>query len=129
MIKLSLAFSILLAFTAFSGFSQSKYDTRLLVKYSEQELSNLEDSNPAKFEFINYCIEHAFYVSDLPTEKMQSKNDQIGLISIENIEHINFFALNLNLIQDNYQFFAIEGHNKLLVIKSIDHITKEMQDE
>ncbi len=104
--SLSLTLGIFLAFIVHHGFSQSNCDTRLLEKYSEQELIHLQNSEPAKFEFINYCLEHAFYLTDLPKEKMQTKNDQIGSIEIESIDKINFYALDIKLIQDNYQFFA-----------------------
>ena len=120
---------VLFTFIALTGFSQSKYDSRLLEKYSDEELTHLKDNNPAEFVFVNYCLEHAFYITDLPKEKMESKNDQIGSIVLESLDKINFYALDIELIQDNYQFFAIEGHDKLLVIKSIDHIKKEMQNE
>jgi hypothetical protein len=57
---------------------------------------------------------------------MTSGQTRIGSITINDIKNINFFELNIEIIQDDYQFFAIQGTDQMLVVKSKDHILKEL---
>lgn len=123
--------NLLLAFVfitvSFSVTAQSdKIDDRLLVKYSVEELNKLKVENPTEYKFINYCLDNAWYIQSLPIEKMKDPKETIGLIVIKDMENINFYSLNIAIIKDNYQFFAIEGTDKMLVIKSEYHILKEL---
>ena len=119
--------AIIVVFTSFSAFAQTnKVDERLLAKYSIEELNTLKAENPDEFKFINYCIDNAFYIQDIPQEKLKTNPERIGKIKIADINNINFYALNIDLIENDYQFFAIEGTDKLLVIKSKYHILKEL---
>lgn len=112
----------------FSTFAQgNKIDDRLLLKYSQEELKSIKKSDPEQLKFLTYCIENAFYLADIPQEKMQNNEGRIGKITLKDINSINFYDLGIDLIQNDYQYFAIEGTNKLLVLKSIDHIKKEMK--
>lgn len=103
-----------------------EYDKRLLVKYTKNELAELEQNNPEKFKYINYCLDKAWYLAPLPKEKMKNNDGRIGEIEIKDIKNINFYALNLEIVKDDYQFFAIKGTEQMLVIKSEDHIKKEI---
>ncbi len=122
-------FLLALVFIAvsFSVNAQSdKIDDRLLVKFSIEELNKLKIENPTEFKFINYCLDNAWYIQSLPIEKMKDPKEKIGLIAIKDLNNINFYSLNITIIKDNYQFFAIEGTDKMLVIKSEYHILKEL---
>ncbi len=122
-------FLLALVFIAvsFSVTAQSdKIDDRLLVKFSIEELNKLKVENPTEFKFINYCLDNAWYIQSLPIEKMKDPKEKIGLITIKDLNNINFYSLNITIIKDNYQFFAIEGTDKMLVIKSEYHILKEL---
>lgn len=102
-------------------------DDRLLVKYTKQELVEMKNTQPEAYTFLTHCLNKAWYISPLPKEKMKDNNGRIGKIVIKDIDNINFFALNIKIIKDDYQFFAIEGTEKMLVVKSEDHIRKELK--
>ena len=101
-------------------------DKRLLAKYSVEELDNIKTSSPKEYKILNHCLDNGWYLSALPTEKMKNNDGRIGSIVIKDIKKINFFELNIELIQDDYQFFAIEGTQQMLVVKSKDHILKDI---
>ena len=126
--KLKFALAITCICLTFLTSAQSKkIDDRLLVKYTSEELRTIKKESPEQIQFLNYCIDNAFYVTDLPTEKANKNDGRIGSIVVKDIENINFFQLGVELVQDDYQYFAIEGTDRLLVVKSIDHIKKEMK--
>ncbi len=114
----------------FSGsmlFGQNtEFDSRLLVKYSVEELNNIEKENPSEIRFLLHCIESAQYITPFPEGK-EGVVEIIGEMEIRDINNINFFELNVELIQDNYQYYAIKDSNMLLVIKSKDHILKTLK--
>lgn len=118
---------ITLLFTSLHMVAQSnKIDDRLLVKYSVEELDAIKNEKPTEFIFIKYCLDNAWYLQALPLEKMKNNDGRIGKITIQDITNINFYSLDIEIIKNDYQFFAIEGTDKMLVIKSKDHIIKEL---
>jgi hypothetical protein len=121
---------IILISIMFSGsmlFGQNtEFDSRLLVKYSVEELNKIEKENPSEIRFLLHCIESAQYITPFPEGK-EGAVEIIGEMEIRDINNINFFELNVELIQDNYQYYTIKDSNMLLVIKSKDHILKTLK--
>ena len=121
---------IVLISVMFSGsmlFGQNaEFDSRLLVKYSVEELNKIEKENSSEIRFLLHCIESAQYITPFPEGK-ESAVEIIGELEIRDIKNINFFELDVELIQDNYQYYTIEGSEMLLVIKSKDHILKTLK--
>ena len=121
---------IVLISVMFSGsmlFGQNtEFDSRLLVKYSVEELNKIEKENPSEIKFLLHCIESAQYITPFPEGK-ESAVEIIGEVEIRDINSINFFELGVELIQDNYQYFTIKASDMLLVIKSKDHILKTLK--
>ncbi len=104
----------------------TEFDSRLLVKYSVEELNNIEKENPSEIKFLLHCIESAQYITPFPEGK-EDAVEIIGEMEIRDINNINFFELNVELVQDNYQYYTIKGSDMLLVIKSKDHILKTLK--
>ena len=121
---------VILISIMFSGsmlFGQNtEFDSRLLVKYSVEELNNIEKENPSEISFLLHCIESAHYITPFPEGK-EDAVEIIGEMEVRDINDINFFELNVELIQDNYQYYTIKDSNMLLVIKSKDHILKTLK--
>ena len=121
---------VILISVMFSGsmlFGQdTEFDSRLLVKYSVEELNNIEKENPSEIKFLLHCIESAQYITPFPEGK-ESAVEIIGEVEIRDINSINFFELGVELIQDNYQYYTIKASDMLLVIKSKDHILKTLK--
>jgi hypothetical protein len=127
MLRLTLIFAIV-GMLLQTGFTQD-FDKRLLEKYTIGELKTMKKNTPDELKFITFCLENAFYTGELPRQKMKDDNGRIGEISIPDYKNINFAELDITLIQDDYQYFHILGTETILVIRSIDHIQKEMSNE
>jgi hypothetical protein len=62
----------------------------------------------------------------MPEEKIKANPSKFGEITIKNISKINFYQLNIELKEDDYQSFVIKGTKKILVVKSKSHILREL---
>ena len=55
-----------------------------------------------------------------------SINSRLGM-HLNDLENINFFTLDITILDNDYQYFEIEGSDKLLVVKSRKHIENEIK--
>ena len=94
---------------------QIEADPRLEVKFSNSELQAMKNDSPEELSFLNYCLDHAYIISDYKEKK--SGNSELKSISIQDINNVNFFALNIEL-NNEIQYFQIEGVDKILVIQA-----------
>jgi len=102
------------------GISQ-QIDSRLLQRYTEIQLSNIQLENPEEYALLNYALDNAVYFSDLPKEKSKDLQE----ISLPNAEP-TFINLGLDL-KDKNQYFIVREQNKLLVVKSRWVLNEEMK--
>ena len=66
---------LILAFiiTSISVLAQNnKIDKRLLVKYTSEEVKTIQAETPEEYKFLTYCIENAFYIAEMPAEKIKA---------------------------------------------------------
>jgi len=105
------------------GFSQEKFDQRLLEKYNVEQLSKMQTESPSDLEFLTFCLDNAFYIAKHDPAK---DNKDLIRIKIADINNINFASLGIDLQEKSYQYFLIEGLDQLLVLRSIEHIKKDM---
>lgn len=107
-----------------SGYSiAQKVDETLSKKYSSEEMKTLKKVDSKKYELINFCLQNACYVIDNPAGK---NTVEFPVISVPNLNKLNFQDLGLSIIEDQNQYFRIEGTNKLLVVKSTWVLNYEM---
>ena len=110
---------VVLISVIFSGsmlFGQNtEFDSRLLVKYSVEELNNIEKENPSEIRFLTYCLDNAFYIGEYPTEK-DGKIKLDGEKQILNINEINLYELKIEILEGRNQLFSVNGKSKLLII-------------
>jgi hypothetical protein len=120
-------FIVALVVISFSGSAQStKIDGRLLSKYNIESLKTLQAENPKELAFLNYCVENAFYISALPEKKIAANPSQFKEIELSGQPILNFFDLNIDLLENEHQSFVIKGTQKLLIVKSKAHIIQEL---
>ncbi len=121
--KQILLFTIFLSASSMA-FSQ-EVDARLSKRYSPTELADLKQNDPAKLTLLNYALDHACYITDVPKGKESGLN---GVIEMNVNEPIDFIALDLE-IQKTNQYLRIAGTDKVLVVKSEWVLTNEMQNK
>ena len=123
MMKQILLFTIFLSASSVA-FSQ-EIDARLSKRYSSTELADLKQNDPARLTLLNYALDHACYITDLPKGKESGLN---GVIEMNINEPIDFIALGLE-IQKTNQYIRIKGTDKVLVVKSEWVLTNELQNK
>ena len=101
-------------------------DKRLEAKFSKAKLVELTQTNQEELKFLNYCIENAYTIMPLPVEKTEASEIR-GTIQVNNLEEINFFDLNLELEEVNWQYYILKGTQKMIVIFSKEEIEKNMK--
>ena len=68
----------------------NKVDKRLLAKYTAEEINNIKADTPEEYTFLTYCIENAFYIAEMPAEKIKANPTNFGEIMSKNMNKINF---------------------------------------
>lgn len=111
MMKLILVVVVVLI-TAF-GYAQSDHDVRLLERYTESELTTLEESEPEAYAVLLNALEKGIFIGEIPTQK--GKDVQFdGALDIDPEEEHTFISLGIELKENNYQYFKITGTNKMV---------------
>ena len=115
-----------LLFTAsISAQSSTSFDERLLELFSQEELETIQKNEPYRLELIEYCLDNAYYFVEAPKEKDYSTRLS-GTVQINDVKNFNFFKLEIQLKENDYQYFKVKDKDLLLVVKSGQHVSTEM---
>lgn len=114
---------VLLVLTSTMSFAQKSNDSdsRLLSKYSKEELKKLQKDSPEEYSYLNYYVANCYKIMELPSEKGNAHEIK-GTLSIKSLDNINIYDLKLETKDKDYQYYKIEGTTKLLVILSNEQI-------
>ena len=105
-----LLLSILISSISFS----QEFDKRLEKTYTSSQLTTMQKENPAQLNMLNYALDNALYVIDMPKEKMSEIQKTI---TYDLKKKATFLELGLTIQKEN-QYFKINGLDKVLVVKS-----------
>ncbi len=114
-----LMMSLLLVFT--SHLMAQNHDTRLEAKYSKDEIEKMKSEAPDQYSALIFDLDKAWYVTDFPLEK-SGPSDRSKNIQLTDTENVNILALNIEILENDYQYFRINGGTKMLVIRSRKHV-------
>ena len=119
-------FASFLIITSFlTAQSADKYDARLLELFSQEEINNITKEEPYRIQLIEFCLDHAYYFVE--TSSSKDFTDRIsGTVKIADVENFNFFKLEIEVLENDYQYFKVKDKDLLLVVKSGQHISTEM---
>jgi len=112
----------IVALTANMSFAQSA-DSRLLVKYTAEELVDMKANNPEQYTFVHQCLTHGYYIANAGGKALSK--EVRGEVEVADLENVNIFELGLEPIENRYLYYKIKGQDKLLVVRSIGHIKIE----
>jgi len=107
------------------SFSQ-KVDETLSKKYSSEEMKTLKKVDSKKYELINFSLQNACYIIEIPAGKNTS---EYQMISVPDLAKLNFQDLGLSIIENQNQYFLIQGTNKMLVVKSAIVLNQELSSK
>lgn len=114
---------ILLAFV--HQFHAQKASPALSKSYSKTELQQFEQDGQGTIELLNYAVDHACYIIQTPAGKDVS---EFPTLALKSKKEVHFTDLHLQ-IKDRTQYFNIEGSNELLVVKSLNILRLEWQNQ
>ena len=115
--RFSLLFIFFLLYN--SLFSQKETTSNIL---ENQELIDFL----SKKKNLNYLNKSGYYFLDIPKEKSFSSR-LAGTISIGDTSKFDINKMNVDFLMNDYQYYLVTNWNTLLVLKSIDHLKKEMK--
>ncbi len=75
-----------------------------------------------------YAESSGYYFLDVP-EKKNYKERLSGEIFIADTSNINFNEIDVKFVLNDYQYYLVKNHNLLFVLKSVNHIKKEISNE
>jgi LEA14-like dessication related protein len=114
---LTLSITMLLSGLVYS----QDFDSRLLAKYSQSELTEMKSTSPDEYKLLVYALDHAIYIA----ENGNAKGNQLEQVTLPAGSY-TFLDLGLQ-IKDQNQYFLIAGENKMLVVKSKWVLNHEME--
>ena len=124
-------YTFLFAFLSLTSWSQT-IDSQLSKSYSKEEILQIKESN--SLPLFEFALTHACYLIDAPQGKDVSNFQTIQLSKNTNIpmeiskEPIVFTDLGLKIL-DKTQYFLVANTNKILVVKSRNILSLEMQNQ
>ena len=124
-------YTFLFAFLSLTSWSQT-IDSQLSKSYSKEEITQIKESN--SLPLFEFALTHACYLIDAPQGKDVSNFQTIQLSKNTNIpmeiskEPIVFTDLGLKIL-DKTQYFLVANTNKILVVKSKNILSLEMQNQ
>ena len=128
---MKLLYTFLFAFLSLTSWSQT-IDSQLSKSYSKEEITQIKESN--SLPLFEFALTHACYLIDAPQGKDVSNFQTIQLSKNTNIpmeiskEPIVFTDLGLKIL-DKTQYFLVANTNKILVVKSRNILSLEMQNQ
>jgi len=76
----------------------------------------------------NYIENNGYYFVDVPLGK--SFRERISdTIEILDTTNVSLYELNVQFKTNDYRYYYVSNHQLLLVLKSIDHLKKEIENE
>lgn len=104
--------------------STQKADIRLFKSYTQQELQEMRLNDPESIVILNYALDNACYITDIPPGKTVSAE---SAVVISDLSIKVCFAEHGLRIQDTNQYLPIKGTTKMLVVKSTFVLKNELK--
>ena len=97
-----------------------------LFKFSfSQEIDNEVNNFFLDEEHQTYVNQNGYYFIDIPKEKSY-QNRLSGILQIKDTSYIDFKEINVSFSKNDYRYYLISNLETIMVLKSINHIKKEM---
>lgn len=105
-----------------SAFSQDDFDKRLLVKFSEEQIADLQKNHVDILTYWSYCLDNSYEVVDMNAGKNLEMYPEINFKSAEKF---NVLEINEKRQKVGKTHFRIKNSNQLLVLDSGDELVKK----
>lgn len=106
---------VLTFFLSFSALYSQDYDKRLLLKYTEQEILKIKTEDPGEYKFLINALDRGMFIAEIPTQKGKDVKFN-GTIQLDLNKTHTFLSIGKEITK-SYQYYKIEGTEKMLVIQ------------
>ena len=135
---------ILFVLFGLSLFAQDEHipDSRLLEKYQEQDLQNIQINNPHKIDYLNYSLYNGYLIIDIDSEKSEAlpylyyfdkeNKTQGGLVEVIDVNDINIYEYDFRREYKTSVTYRIGDTGKAIVFvskKKLIHAFNQNNDE
>jgi hypothetical protein len=122
---MKLIYTLFFVILSLTSWSQT-IEAQLSKSYSKEEIAQFKAEN--SLPVYTYALEHACYLITAPQGKDLSQFDVLDLPLKASEKPINFTDLSLKIL-DKTQYFLVANTNKILVVKSKNILSLEMQNQ
>jgi hypothetical protein len=122
---MKLFYTLLFALLSLSSWSQT-LETQLSKSYSKEEIAQFKAEN--SLPLYEYALTHACYIIDAPQGKDISQFPIFDLMLPQYPEPIVFTNFGIRIL-DRTQYYSVINTNKILVVKSKNVLSLEMQNQ
>lgn len=122
---MKLFYTLFFALLSLSSWSQT-VESQLSKSYSKEEIAQFKAEN--SLPLYAYAIEHACYLIDAPQGKDISQFPVFDLMLPQYPEPIVFTNFGIRIL-DRTQYYSVINTNKILVVKSKNVLSLEMQNQ
>ena len=122
---MKLFYAFLFAFLSLTSWSQTA-ESQLSKTYSKEEILQIKASN--EMPLYEYALTHACYLIDAPQGKDISQFEVFDLLLQPSPEPIIFTNYSIRIL-DRTQYYRVINTNKILVVKSKNILSLELQNQ
>jgi len=111
------------------SFAQTEINPKLYAKYDKAYLDKISKEHPAQLDKMNFFVEHAGYVIDMPDKPIQYKelvrlSDNSKNITLEEIKNFNPYLYNCKNDVSRTTYYKVGNTGKLLVMVSLQELNR-----
>lgn len=116
----------LMCSTAALAQKSTNVDEKLSAKFSKEEVNEMKKSDVSTYNFHVKVISNGWYLTDFPKQKAQQSKGRYTDITLSQAElnDFNIYKHDIELLENDYQYFRVNGGEKMLVIRSVDHVNQ-----
>jgi hypothetical protein len=122
---MKLFYTLFFALMTLSSWSQT-VESQLSKSYSKEEIAQFKAEN--SLPLYEYALTHACYIIDAPQGKDISQFPVFDLMLPQYPEPIVFTNFGIRIL-DRTQYYSVINTNKILVVKSKNVLSLEMQNQ
>jgi hypothetical protein len=108
-----------------SSFSQDNYDSRLLSKFSEERILELQQDHSSVLDYWSFYLDHSYEIVDMPLGKM---NSDLPEIDVKKKKQFNILDYDLKGAGEQKTIYRLKGTNQILILHSASEIAQAFNE-
>ncbi len=110
-----LLIGLFLFLSAADVFAQSNFDDRLLAKFDQERIADLQKNQPQILAYWSYFLDHGYFIGEVADLEGKLKIAEHS-VKIKDLNSINILALDVHPDRHMSKAYKIKGTTKYLVV-------------